>query len=77
MPAEASPGFAGQGFSPAWSAAAADKSVLVAAEKDLRSGLCVSGFSLAGLAGLMIAPSRSRKEEESGEESREDLEIAS
>ena len=62
MPAEASPGFAGQGFSPAWSAAAADKSALLAAENDLRNGLCVSGFSLAGLAGLMMAPGRSRNE---------------
>ena len=64
MPAEPSPGFAGRGFSPAWSAATADKSALAAVEKDLRSGLCVSGFSLAGLAGLMVLPGRSREEEE-------------
>ena len=62
MPVEASPGFAGLGFSPAWSTAAADKSILLAAEKDLRNGLCISGLSLAGLAGLMIAPGRYREE---------------
>lgn len=61
MPAEAGRDFAGQGFSPAWSAGAADKSAFTAAEKDLRSGLCISGFSLAGLAGLMIAPGRNRE----------------
>lgn len=64
MPAEARPGSEGCGFSPVWSAAAADKSALKAAEKDFRSGLCVSGFSLAGLAGLLMTPGRSRKDEE-------------
>ncbi len=64
MPAAASPGFEGQGFSPAWSASAADKSALLVAENDFRDGLCVSGFSLAGLAGLMMVPGRNRREEE-------------
>lgn len=61
MPVTASPGFAGQGFSPAWSAAAADRSALLAAENDFRNGLCVSGFSLAGLAGLLMTPGRRRE----------------
>lgn len=63
MPAEARPGSEGHGFSPVWSAAAADKSALKAAEEDFRSGLCVSGFSLAGLAGLLMTPGRRRDEE--------------
>lgn len=64
MPAETRPGSEGCGFSPVWSAAAADKSALKAAEEDFRSGLCVSGFSLAGLAGLLMTPGRSRRAEE-------------
>ena len=60
MPVEAAPGYAPQGFSAAWSAD--DKNALQAAEKDLRRGLCVSGFSLAGLAGLMISPRRKHGE---------------
>ena len=64
MPAETRPGSEGCGFSPVWSAAAADKSALKAAEEDFRSGLCVSGFSLAGLAGLLMTPGRSRRDEE-------------
>ena len=66
MPAEASPGFEGQGFSLAWSAVAADKSARLAAENDFRNGLCVSGFSLAGLVGLMMAPGRNRNENRRG-----------
>ena len=64
MPAETRPGSEGRGFSPVWSAAAADKSALKAAEEDFRTGLCVSGFSLAGLAGLLMTPGRSRRDEE-------------
>lgn len=64
MPVTTSPGFTGDGFSPAWSSAANDRSLALAAERDLRNGLCVSGFSLAGLAGLLMIPGRKDDEEE-------------
>jgi hypothetical protein len=51
MPVDPLPG---QGFSPAWSVST-DKNT-DKYEADYRKGLCVSGFSLAGLAGLMLIP---------------------
>ena len=55
MPADARPR---QGFSPAWSNDADTNSDRY--EADYRKGLCVSGFSLAGLAGLILVPSQSQ-----------------
>jgi hypothetical protein len=55
MPADARPR---QGFSPVWSSGA-DKN-MDRYEADYRKGLCVSGFSLAGLAGLILVPGHGR-----------------
>ena len=61
MPAESPPA---QGFSLLWSTGR-DKG-RERFEADYRKGLSVSGFSLAGLAGLMLVPgARIRREEES------------
>ncbi|MCL1939179.1 MAG: hypothetical protein FWG04_00765 [Desulfovibrionaceae bacterium] len=54
-PADARPR---QGFSPVWSSGA-DKNT-DRYEADYRRGLCVSGFSLAGLAGLILIPGHGR-----------------
>lgn len=61
MPVDARPR---PGFSSAWSLTAdnaADRQ-----EAGYRKGLCVSGFSLAGLAGLMLIPGRARARKDDG-----------
>ena len=58
MPVDARPE---QGFSAAW--VTRTDTAMEALEADYRKGLCVSGFSLAGLAGLMLVPGR--REEDS------------
>lgn len=57
-PAESRP--AEHGFSRIWSGNGRDRA-RQEAEELFRKGLCVSGLSLAGLAGLMLTPSRKRE----------------
>lgn len=49
-------GRARQGFSASWSAPAEE-----GREQEYRKGMCLSGFSLAGLAGLMLTPGRAKR----------------
>lgn len=63
MPEQARPAPAGTGFSSVW---VAEQGPEQAAEEAFRKGLCLSGVSLAGLAGLLLTPGRGRDDEEEG-----------
>jgi hypothetical protein len=56
LPATPLPAVTAAGFSSVWSGAAVAPGADSDAEEDFRNGLRVSGFSLAGLAGLLVLP---------------------
>ncbi len=57
MPLDPAP-VAGEGFSPVWRDAALSAAGTRQSRRDMRDGLCVSGMSLIGLAGVVVIPGR-------------------